>query len=192
MSCRKRKEFPTIQKRGFPEGKGICAAGAEKGKEAIIMKKLLFTAFLTAALAAGLTASAAPADRGPEALRGPAAAPLVREDKDKDKDKGLPPGQAKKIGDRKKDLPPGIEKKLENRRDDRRDDRRGDRRYDRYDRDDRDDWDDRYDRDDRDDRHDRDDRDDRHDRHDRRWDRDDDDDDDRDDFLSNLIDQIRK
>lgn len=186
MPCRKRKEFPTIQTRGFPEGKGICAAGAEKGKEAIIMKKLLFTAFLTAALAAGLTASAAPADRGPEALRGPAAAPLVREDKvkDKDKDKGLPPGQAKKIGDRKKDLPPGIEKKLENRRDDRRDDRRderrGDRRYD------------RYDRDDRDDRYDRHDRDDRHDRHDRRWDRDDDDDDDRDDFLSNLIDQIRK
>lgn len=102
------------------------------------MKKLLFTAFLTAALAAGLTASAAPADRGPEALRGPAAAPLVREDKDKDKDKGLPPGQAKKIGDRKKDLPPGIEKKLEKRRDDRRDDRhdRHDRRWDRDDDDD--------------------------------------------------------
>ena len=95
------------------------------------MKKLLFTAFLTAALAAGLTASAAPADRGPEALRGPAAAPLVREDKDKDKDKGLPPGQAKKIGARKKDLPPGIEKKLENRRDNHRDDRRDDRRGDR-------------------------------------------------------------
>lgn len=103
------------------------------------MKKIL-AAMILAAFAAGVTASAAMpfGDRGPGPAHPKPGAAVHQE-----KDKRIPPGQAKKIEKKDKDLPPGIAKKIEKKDNDRRDDRRDER------------WDDRRDerRDDRRDEH---------------------------------------
>lgn len=82
------------------------------------MKKIL-AAMILAAFAAGVTASAAMpfGDRGPGPAHPKPGAAVQQE-----KDKRIPPGQAKK-----------IEKKDNDRRDDRRDERRDDRRDERRD-----------------------------------------------------------
>ena len=93
------------------------------------MKKIL-AAMILAAFAAGVTASAAMpfGDRGPGPAHPKPGAAVQQE-----KDKRIPPGQAKKIEKKDKDLPPGIAKKIEKKDNDRRDDRRDERRDDRRD-----------------------------------------------------------